>query len=368
MENKVLLNGLLYAPDGTGISRYTEHLLKEFLSGGYAVDILMRDTYKPLYYQYQNVLFAGREIRSSGQRIIAEQWQLRRLYTQYSLVHFPDHATPILTNTATVATIHDLAMKTMSRQRTWQQNVVKNFFLQNTLHCAVGFICDSAFTRQELLYYYPQLEKKSEVIHLGVGLPVIQPLEQSALQKWSIKAGEYFLYVGTLAPHKNLVPLIRAFSILHQQGYGGKLVLAGGRGWMYEEIFAEVEHLKLQGQVIFTNYVTQQELETLYCFASCFITTSIYEGFGLPPLEAMIRGIPVIVSDIPVFHETVADCGLYCDPQNVEDIAQQMLAVLQNHELKKQLIEKGFRQVQQFSWQRAAKATWQFYQNLLNGR
>lgn len=368
MKHKVLLNGLLYAPDGTGISRYTEYLIKAYLSGGYAVDILMRDDYKSLYSQYHNVLFAGREIHSSGQRIMAEQWQLRKLYRQYGLVHFPDHATPILTKTATVATIHDLAMKTMSQQRTWQQNVVKNFFLQNTVHRAVGVICDSVFTRQELLRYYPQLEKKSQVIYLGIDLPAIQPMEQSALQKWNLQPGAYFLYVGTLAPHKNLVPLISAFSILCKQGYEGKLVLAGGRGWMYRGIFAEIERLKLQGKVIFTNYVTQQELETLYCFASCFISTSIYEGFGLPPLEAMIRGIPVIVSDIPVFHETVADCGLYCDPQNVGDIAQQMLAVLQNHELRKQFIEKGFGQVQQFSWQRAAKATWQFYQKLLNGR
>ena len=207
MRHKILFNGLLYAPDGTGISRYAEWLVKEFVAGGYAVDILLRDDYKQQYEQYDHVLFAGRDIHSSGQRIITEQWQLRKLYRQYDLVHFPDYATPVFTKTASVASVHDLSMKTMRQQRTWKQNVVKNTLLQNTVHRSSGVLCSSEFTRQELLNYYPQLESRSQTVHLGVKPSQLQEWSQATLQTWQLVPQQYILYVGTLAPHKNLVPL-----------------------------------------------------------------------------------------------------------------------------------------------------------------
>ena len=365
MRHKILFNGLLYAPDGTGISRYAERLVKEFVAGGYAVDILLRDDYKQQYGQYDHVLFAGRDIHSSGQRIITEQWQLHKLYRQYDLVHFPDYATPVFTSTASMASVHDLSMKTMRQQRTWKQNVVKNTLLQNTVYRAAGVLCSSEFTRQELLNYYPQLESRSQTVHLGVKPSQLQEWSQETLQIWQLVPQQYILYVGTLAPHKNLVPLIQAFGQLYRQGYMGKLVLAGGKGWMYDDIFAEVARLQLQQRVVFTGYVQQDALETLYHFADCFVTTSLYEGFGLPPLEAMIRGIPVLVSDIPVFHETVADCGFYCNPKDAEHIAAKLMLLLSDKKQKNVLAAKGMRRAQQFNWQRTAQETWQFYQKIM---
>ena len=365
MKHKILFNGLIYAPDGTGISRYAEQLVKEFVAGGYAVDILLRDDYKLQYERYDNVLFAGRDIHSSGQRIITEQWQMRKLYRQYDLVHFPDYATPVFTTTASVASVHDLSMKTMRQQRTWKQNVVKNTLLQNTVHRAAGVLCSSEFTRQELLSYYPQLESRSQTVHLGVEVPQQQEWQQAQLTQWQLEPQQYILYVGTLAPHKNLVPLIQAFALLCQQGYAGKLVLAGGKGWMYDDIFAEVVRLQLQQRVVFTGYVQQDVLELLYHFADCFVTTSLYEGFGLPPLEAMIRGIPVLVSDIPVFHETVADCGLYCNPQQADDIAEKLMLLVSDNEKKAVLAAQGKLRAEQFSWQHTAQETWQFYQKIM---
>jgi len=367
MKHKILLNSLLYAPDGTGISRYTEHLVKEYLAADFPVDILLRDDYRAEYQQYEHVIFAGRKIHNSGQRIITEQWQLRKLYREYDLVHFPDYATPVLTCTPAIATIHDLAMKTMRRQYTWKQNLVKNSLLCNTVQRARGVLCDSVFSQQELACYYPRLAAKSKVVHLGIEKMGIATKPVSYLHKWAVMPKQYFLYVGTLAPHKNLVQLIKAFGLICQRGYSGKLVLAGGKGWMYDAIFAEVGRQRLQNQVVFTGYVTAEELETLYQYAACFITVSCYEGFGLPPLEAMVRGIPVIVSDIPVFHETVAACGLYGDPQNIESIAAQMETMLCQDGLRKTLAQKGAKRAQQFTWQRTAKETWQFYQTVLEG-
>lgn len=367
MSHKILFNGLLYAPDGTGISRYTEHLVKEYLSAGLPVDILLRDTYKAQYQQYDNVIFAGRELHNSRQRILTEQWQLRRLYRQYELVHFPDYATPVLTSTPAIATIHDMAMKTMRQQYTWKQNVVKNTLLRHTAHNACGVVCDSQFSQEELRRYYPALAANSKVIHLGVESPDQQQDKGELLKKWDLEPQQYFLYVGTLAPHKNLVCLIQAFALLCQRGYSGKLVIAGGKGWMYDEIFAETKRQQLQQKVIFTGYISAEELESLYQHANCFISISLYEGFGLPPLEAMVRGVPVIVSDIPVFHETVGSCGLYADPQCAESAAEQMWHMLHTEGLRQKLAHTGMGRARQFSWQKTAQETWQFYQTVLGG-
>lgn len=368
MKHKILFNGLLYAPDGTGISRYTEYLMKEYLSAGFPIDILLRDDYKNQYQQYDNIIFAGGEIHNGGRRIITEQWKLRKLYRQYDLVHFPDYATPVLTRTPAIATIHDMAMKTMRQQYTWKQNAVKNTLLQHTVREACGVVCDSQFSQEELRNYYPALAAKSKVIHLGVEAPCLRPDNETLLKKWRLKPQQYFLYVGTLAPHKNLVCLIQAFALLCQWGYSGKLVIAGGRGWMYDEIFAEVARQNLQGKVVFTGYVSAEELESLYGQAYCFISMSLYEGFGLPPLEAMVRGVPVIVSNTPVFHETVDCCGLYADPRNAEDVAKQMWSILYTDGLRQKLALAGKERARQFSWRKTAQETWQYYQTVLGGR
>ena len=367
MKHKILFNGLLYAPDGTGVSRYAEHMVQQYIAGGYAVDLLLRDDYKAQYGQYDNVIFAGRDIHSSGQRIIAEQWQLRKLYRQYDLVHFPDYATPVLTRTASVSTIHDMAMKTMRHQYTRQQNFTKNILLQNTIHRSAGVVCDSHFSRQELLQYYPGMEHKSRVIHLGVEQAHVAPADLRMLQQWGLQSQQYFLYVGTLAPHKNIVQLIKGFALLCQQGYEDKLVLAGGKGWMYEDIFAEVQRQQLQSRVIFTGYVSAEQLELLYQNAFAFVTMSMYEGFGLPPLEAMVRRLPVVVNDIPVFHETVGDCGLYVDAGNIESVMQQMKRLIDDNILYHDLVVHGAKRAEVFQWSSTAQQTWQFYQDVLGG-
>ncbi len=367
MRHRILLNGLLYAPDGTGVSRYAEHLVKAYLAERYDVDLLLREEYRAEYARYDNVLFAGREIHGSGERILTEQWQLRRLYRAYDLVHFPDYATPVLSRAPAVATVHDLSMKTMRRHYTWPQRITKNILLRNTVRRAAGVLCDSAFSRRELLRYYPQMEQKSAVVYLGVEAPGEKEKTAAALQKWALRAGQYFLYVGTLAPHKNLPRLLRAFSMLCRRDPDSKLVLAGGKGWMYEDVFSEAARLRLEERVVFTDYVPQPELETLYDNALCCVVPSLYEGFGLPPLEAMIRGVPVIVSDIAAFHETVGDCGLYCDPLDEVSILTQMETVLERPALRTRLSRRGKARARQFTWQRTARETWRFYESILGG-
>lgn len=364
MKNRVLFNGLAYAPNGAGISKYTEQLLKAFLRGNYPVDILLRKDYKVEYQGLDSIIFAQDEISNSGQRIIMEQWKMKQLYKEYALVHFPDYATPVCTMSSSVATIHDMAMKSMQEKYTFLQRNTKRLLLQNTIYRAKGILCISEFTKKELLNYYPHIEHRIEVIYLGLA-KAEKCIKKEILEKWGLQTREYILFVGTIAPHKNIISLIKAFSLLKQKGYSGKLVIAGGKGWMYDEILTFVKNSTIQNQIVFTDYVDEVTLETLYYFAECFVCVSLYEGFGFPPLEAMARNLPVVVSDLPVFHETVADCGLYCQADSEYDIADKISRIIQDKNFAASLSEKGVKRTALFSWEKTAEKTWKWYQKFL---
>ena len=363
-KNKILFNGLIFAPDGTGISRYVENLVKQFLENKYNVDVVLRGCFKEKFIDNDNIIFVDNEIKNTTHRIIVEQWQLRDLYKEYGTIHFPDYASPVFTTTNTVSTIHDLSMVTMRRYRTFKQNVVKNLLLQNTRLRGKVLICDSHFTKSELIKIFPDLADKSSVIHLGVDTPSINA-DDYIIEKLSLVPYEYLLYVGTLAPHKNIVKLIESFGILVKQGYLGKLVIAGGKGWMYEEIFDVVKKLKMDKHVLFTGYIEQKELEGLYKYAYALVNGSLYEGFGLPPLEAMIRKIPVAISDIPVFKEVCEDTAIYFDPYNEKNIAEKIRLLLDDKHLRKKMIAKGLEKVKEYSWDKCARETFKVYEEVL---
>ena len=258
-------------------------------------------------------------------------------------------------------------MITMRQYRTFAQNIVKNLLLQNTRLRSKALICDSNFTRDELLKYFPDLENKSKVVHLGVSKPEAEVFD-SIIEKLSLLPEEYLLYVGTLAPHKNIVKLIRSFAILVRQGYYGKLVIAGGKGWMYEEIFEVVKILNIAEKVVFTGFISQIDLEGLYKYAFALINCSLYEGFGLPPLEGMIRNIPAIVSNIPVFKEVCGDAAIYFNPYDEKDIAEKIASVLNDEQLRKEMIFKGLEKVKEYSWEKCARETLKVYEEVLLDR
>lgn len=364
-KNKILFNGLMFAPDGTGISRYTENLINQFVENKFNVDIILRDCYKNRFLRNDDIIFVGKEIKNTTHRIIAEQWQLKKLYKDYDLIHFPDYASPVFTLTNSISTIHDLSMVTMRKYRTFAQNVVKNLLLQNTRLRSKVLICDSYFTRGEVLKYFPDLEDKCRVVHLGVNKVDVGVMD-SIVEELSLIPKEYLLYVGTLAPHKNIVKLIRSFGILVAQGYCGNLVIAGGNGWMYEEIFDVVRNLNIEKKVIFTGFISQNRLEGLYKYASVLINGSLYEGFGLPPLEGMIRNIPAIVSDIPVFREVAGDAAIYFDPYDEKDMAEKIGMVLDDAQLREEMISKGLEKVKEYSWEKCARETLKVYEEVLS--
>lgn len=166
----------------------------------------------------------------------------------------------------------------------------------------------------------------------------------------------YILFVGTIEPRKNLVTLLRAFSKI-QRNFPHRLLLSGARGWYSEPVFAEIEKLGLQGRVVHTEYVPAEDLPPLMSGAEVFVYPSLAEGFGLPPLEAMACGTPVICSNAPALPEVVGEAAITVPPTDVDAWASAMALMLRNPDLRENLRQKGLIRAKQFSWKRTAQLT-----------
>jgi glycosyltransferase involved in cell wall biosynthesis len=182
------------------------------------------------------------------------------------------------------------------------------------------------------------------------------------MEKYQIKR-DFILYVGTLEPRKNLKGIIQAYNYSRAKD-DFLLVLAGGKGWKYKHIFRLVNQLKLQDRVVFCGYMPDSDLPALYNSASVFVYPSFYEGFGLPPLEAMACGTPVIVSDTTSLPEVTGDAGIYVDPFDIEQISVSIDTVLSDVKLCRTLRERGLMRAKLFSWEKTARETIKLYKRL----
>lgn len=276
------------------------------------------------------------------------------------------HASPFLVpasrRTALVVSVFDL-----TPIRFPDFHLPSNLFtvgqLRRRLERADLVIVPSVSTERDLLELELVSPGKVRVIPLAVDAG-FRTVEQSraALPEGLGLKGEYILNVGTLEPRKNLPRLFQALRILKDRHrIPHKLVVAGPRGWHDREIYEGVERLNLTDSVIFAGYVSGEVLNLLYNHAHLLVYPSLYEGFGLPPLEAMAAGCPVAVSRISSLPEVVGDAGLYFDPLEVEEIAGAIYRILDSAELRARLIQSGKNRSLHFSWQETAIATWQVY-------
>jgi glycosyltransferase involved in cell wall biosynthesis len=193
------------------------------------------------------------------------------------------------------------------------------------------------------------------------------PVEETVEVRRRLKIeDDFLLFVGTIEPRKNLMTLARAFEeVLRSTDLRPQLVIAGKRGWLYEELFSYIE-TNLQERVRFTGYVMEEELRALYSSCLFCVYPSLYEGFGLPTLEAMACGAPVITSRIPSMIETVGNAALLFNPKSVSELAEAIKALLVDEEARLALKELGLRRAAQFSWEKTARATLDVYREVLS--
>lgn len=233
--------------------------------------------------------------------------------------------------------------------------------------------CISEYTRQEFCDYSGMSPDRVFVTPLAAAShfhPVAaRDRIAAARRRYGIPDGDYFLSVAALQPRKNLAHLIRCFFqlISEQPALDVNLVLAGYQGWMYDEILAAAgSSPKFRSRVIFTGFVQDADLSAIYSDAKAFVYPSLYEGFGLPPLEAMQCGTPVITANTTSLPEVVGDAGLMVDPKDTAALCEAMLDVLTNATLHQELSHKGLERSKQFTWERCAAETAQIYKRAVS--
>ncbi|MGY5266266.1 glycosyltransferase family 4 protein [Paraclostridium bifermentans] len=353
---KILINALQFSPDGAGISKYSYKLAEAIMSNNSNVDVLCRKDMMDRFSNKDRLIPI--DIKKSSDRIIKEQIQLLNIYKKYDIVHFLDYATPVLYKGKKIATIHDMAMYTMKDKYTKGQVLTKTTLLNNTIKHADKLICISEFTKKELVKYYPNIdENKIEVVYNGFEYKEIYLTQEdvdNTMKRYNITK-DYLLFVGTLSPHKNIERIVEAFAKVRKQGYEYQLVICGKKGWLYGDIFNKVKELNLEKEVVFTDYVTDKELEVLYKNTKLFIFPSLYEGFGFPPIEAMARKVPVLTSKEGAIPEIVGNAAIFCNAYDVEDIYGKIMLILKNNNLNQELINRGIQRLEYFSWENTRK-------------
>jgi glycosyltransferase involved in cell wall biosynthesis len=273
------------------------------------------------------------------------------------LLHSPVNVAPLLLDRPSVLTIHDLAFLIHPERLPKAKQAYLRGLVRASVARATHVITISQKTKEDLVNYFNVREERISVVYLGVDeryrpLAVCcPPIERP-----------YILYVGTIEPRKNLDVLVRAFAVLRQRGYPHRLVLVGARGWLYADLFQLIAALGLEEAVVEVGFV--DDLVPWYNCADLFVYPSQYEGFGLPPLEAMACGVPVVVSSGGALGEVVADAALTASPGDEEALVEAMRAVLDNTALAQRLAAAGRARAATFSWDQTARRTAAVYREV----
>jgi glycosyltransferase involved in cell wall biosynthesis len=284
------------------------------------------------------------------------------------LLHTADFIPPAFGYRRSVITIHDLTFLYYPQFITAESHRYYNQQIEWAVRRADHILADSYATQSDLVALLDVPLEKITVVHLAAD-PACRPLTEAQATRVTAQYGlepGFLLCVGTLEPRKNLPGLLQAYRLLlNAEVTAAPLVLVGGKGWLYDEIFERVEELRLSEQVRFLHNVQDTDLPGLYNAASLLTTPSFYEGFGLPALEAMACGTPVVVADRSSLPEVVGQAGLLVNPDDPDDIAHALARVLTEEPLRVQMRELGLAQAAGFTWEHAAQATLAVYREVL---
>jgi glycosyltransferase involved in cell wall biosynthesis len=300
-------------------------------------------------------------------RILWEQallpWIVQR--EALDLVHTTAFVGPLASSCPFVVTVHDLSFLFFPQSFRSLRRSYLRVFARMSVRQARRVIAVSESTKNDLVKLYGISPAKIDVVYNGVDAS-FQPLPAdrvASFRQQNRLPDRFILFVGTLEPRKNIVRLIEAYAKLPKERL--PLLLVGGKGWFYDEIFARVEALGLTGEVHFVGFVPAEDLPLWYNAADLFVYPSIYEGFGLPPLEAMACGTAVITSTASSLPEVVGKAGRLVDPTDTDALAGAMAQVLGNRDVQQELEAAGLVQAAGFSWESAARGTVDSYRRAL---
>lgn len=353
----------------SGVGYYAENLLAG----------MMRVAPQHDYVLFSNHDMAGAWKALGGERLYRGRYFSMRLAWMQGVLpgtlrrvrpdvcHFPNYLAPLATRCPSVVTLHDMTLFVTPRFHHWKKLVLDRTLIPLVARRAHAIVTVSKSAGDDIVRLLGVPSGKVHVIMNGVS-PAFHPVTDKAQldvvrTRYGLD-GPYVLYVGTIEPRKNLARLINAFRVLKKRGLPHKLVLVGQPGWHCASIYAEVEKHNLGNDVIFTGYVPFEDLPALYSGASAMAFPSLYEGFGLPVLEAMSCGTPVVTSHSSSLAEVADGAALLVDPLSGAQIADALYRVCSDSDLAGELSEKGRARATLFTWENAARATLDVYEGL----
>jgi glycosyltransferase involved in cell wall biosynthesis len=286
---------------------------------------------------------------------------LEMLQSPPDVLFVPAHAIPLWHPRATVVTVHDLGYRREPQAHSSGARMYRVWSTRFSARAATRIIAVSESTRRDLIDLEGIPSERIRVVHHGVD-ESLQPVEDAsklreARQRYGLP-GSYFLYIGTLQPRKNLVRLIQAHRRLRETDADAPaLVLAGRTGWLAEPILREARQGVSADSVLLPGYVARDDLAALMSAAVAFVYPSLYEGFGMPVLEAMACGAPVLTSEVSSLPEVAGDAALLVDPRDVDTIQAGLVRLTKDTALRVSLSQRGLQRARAFSWSRSARET-----------
>ncbi len=385
------IDARFYGPLGKGLGRYTQEIVDNVI----AIDkdnslfkyviFLSSENFDEFICPSPNV---RKELIVSRWYTLAEQFEVPYKWykAKINLMHFPHFNVPLIKPGKYVVTIHDLILTKFPTHRAstlhpliyWLKDKAYRLIISSAVKFAEKIITVSQFTKADLISQFAAQDLKIEVTYEGVAnlskgndsLFVAKLDNKRTLALYNIH-GPFLLYVGNAYPHKNLDGLISAFSLLHAKYSDLRLVLVGKEDYFYNRTkeVAQSSNLwqkeNLNSPVVFTGYVPDIDLEALFQEATMYVFPSLYEGFGLPPLEAMAHGCPVLSSNRASMPEILGSAAVYFNPENRAEMVAVIENVLNSEAERERLRALGFLQIKKYSWWECALATSQTYHKIL---
>jgi len=397
MNNKVIkrigIDARFYGPLGKGLGRYTQEIVDNIIN-------IDKDNEYVIFLSADNfdeLLILDEDIHRVKKVLVTSRWYTLKeqivmpyviLREHLDLMHFPHFNVPILTPTKFVVTIHDLILTKFPTVRASTlhpliykiKNLAYRFVILTAMRRACRIIAVSNFTKNDIIEQFGLPSDKISVIYEGVAnlskgndsLFVKKMDDMDTLEKLNI-TGQFILYVGNAYPHKNLEKLLSVFAVFHKSNPEIKLVLVGRHDYFYNRLKDSARALGLfsdnknNDAIIFPGYVPDIELEILYKKALFYIFPSAYEGFGLPPLEAMAKDCPVLSSNQSSMPEILDAAASYFDPSDTDDFLNKMNKFVSDVALRDELVARGLQLIKKYNWWECASATLAIYKTALYG-